>query len=216
MSKKGGVAPADATIFRQFVARPREVGALRRSSPALGIALASEVRWPERAAVIEAGAGDGAITEHLLAAKPSRTPFLAVELNPACAEALRRRIPEVRVVEDDLANLGAICARENVGEVGVVVATLPWSVIPEDKRIRMLEAIVGTLAPGGQLLFYIYVQALPFWRRSPFARVLRRSFGRIERGSVVWKNVPPAVVYSCREVRSPASRADGRRGAAGG
>lgn len=204
MPKEGTAAPADATIFRQFVARPREIGAVRRSSPALGIAMARAVRWPEHAAVIEAGAGDGAITEHLLAAKPPATPFLAVELNPNCADALKRRIPDVRVVVDDLANLPSICAREQVGDVGVVVATLPWSVIPEDKQTRMLEAIVETLLPDGQLLFYIYVQALGFWRRSPFARVLQQRFRTIERGVTVWKNVPPAVVYDCRGVRPKA------------
>ncbi len=206
MPKQDGTAPADSPIFRQFVARPREVGALRRSSPALGIAMAEAVRWPERAAVIEAGPGDGAITEHLLAAKPAGTPFLAVELNQTCAHALARRIPDLRVVVDDLANLCSICASENVGEVGVVVATLPWSVIPEDKQTSMLEAILDTLAPDGQLLFYIYVQALPFWRRSPFSRLLHARFRTVERGSVVWKNVPPAVVYACRDI-VPASGA---------
>lgn len=207
MPKEDGTAPADSTIFRQFVARPREIGALRRSSPALGVAMAEAVRWPERAAVIEAGAGDGAITEHLLAEKPPETPFLAVELNQTCADALTRRLPDLKVVVDDLANLPSICAREQVGEVGVVVATLPWSVIPEDKQTRMLEAIVETLNPDGQLLFYIYIQALGFWRRSPFARVLHRRFRSIERGSIVWKNVPPAAVYNCRDLCPEAGKA---------
>lgn len=206
MPKQDTTAPADSPIFRQFVTKPREVGAIRRSSPGLGIAMANAVRWPENAAVIEAGAGDGAITEHLLAAKPAGTPFLAVELNEMCAHALARRIPGLKVVVDDLANLCSICASEKVGEVGAVVATLPWSVIPEDKQTSMLEAILDTLAPDGQLLFYIYIQALPFWRRSPFARRLHERFRTIERGSVVWKNVPPAVVYACRDI-VPASGA---------
>ena len=198
MPRDDGAAPADSTILRQFVTRPREVGAVWRSSPALGIAMAEAVRWPREAAVIEAGAGDGAITEHLLAAKPPGTRFLAVELNRTCAHELARRLPGVEVVVDDLVNLCSICAREQVGAVGTVVATLPWSVIPEDKQTAMLEAILETLGPDGQLLFYIYVQALPFWRRSPFARLLQKSFQTIEHGSVVWKNVPPAVVYDCR------------------
>jgi phospholipid N-methyltransferase len=198
MPKKREPAAADATIFRQFVSRPREVGAVRRSSPALGIAMANAVRWPEDRAVIEAGPGDGAITEHLLAVKPAATPFLAVELNEACAHALERRLPDLKVVVDDLANLCSICTRESVGEVGVVVATLPWSVIPENKRAEMLEAVLETLTPDGQFLFYIYVQALPFWRRSPFAQLLHERFETIEHGSVVWKNVPPAVVFDCR------------------
>jgi len=86
-------------------------------------------------------------------------------------------------------------------EVEIQGATLPWSVVPERKRTGMLAAILETLSPDGQFLFYIYVQALPFWRRSPFARLLHESFETIEHGSVVWKNVPPAVVFACRGPR---------------
>lgn len=207
MPEEDGGAPANSTILRQFVARPREVGAVWRSSPALGIAMAEALHWPREAAVVEAGAGDGAITEHLLAAKPADTPFLAVELNQMCAHALARRLPDLKIVVDDLANLCSICARESVGEVGAVVATLPWSVIPEDKQTSMLEAILETLGPDGQLLFYIYIQALPFWRRSPFAKLVHESFQTVEHGSVVWKNVPPAVVFACRGLRRAARQA---------
>ena len=200
----GGPEPRpgpDATIFRQFVARPREVGAIRRSSPALGAAMARQVRWPERSHVVEAGAGDGAITESLVAAKPDSARFLAVELNPTCAAALSRRLPEVRLVVDDLVNLPSICEREGIAAVGTVVATLPWSVLPKDRQEALLEAILATLEPGGQLLFYIYLQALPFWRRSPFARRLHERFGSVRRSRAVWSNLPPAVVFECRGLR---------------
>ena len=194
-------APVDGTILRQFVARPREVGAIRRSSPALGAAMARAVHWPEDAAVIEAGPGDGGITESLLAEKPEAAPFVAVELNPACAAALSRRLPGVRVVLDDLANLPAICAREGIGPPGVVVATLPWSLLAPERQQTLLQAILAALAPGGQLLFYIYLQALPFWRRSAFAKLLETRFGIIEHGRIIWRNLPPAVVFDCRGLR---------------
>ena len=193
--------PAGNTILREFVRNPREVGAVRRSSRALGDTLANAVRWPAGGTVVEAGAGDGAVTESLLAAKPDGVRFLAVELNPTCAEALRTRLPDVRVIVDDLVNLPAICDREEVGRPDVVVATLPWSLVPRDRQLRLSNAMLAALAPGGQLLFYIYAQALPFWRRSPFARILESRFARVEQGTVIWKNLPPAVVVDCRGLR---------------
>ncbi len=192
---------ADSTIFRQFVMRPREIGALSRSSPALARRMAEAVRWPTSGTVIEAGPGDGAITEELLAEKPDGASFLAVEVNPEFAAALQRKLPEVRVVLDDLLHLPRICAREGVSEVDVVVATLPWSLLPQKRQKALLRAILDTLSPTGQFLFYIYVQALPLWHLSSFARLLRERFGTIERGRVVWRNLPPAIIFDCRDLR---------------
>lgn len=189
------------TILRAFVRNPREVGAVRRSSRFLGDALASAVRWPPDGAVVEAGPGDGAITESLVAARPKDVRFLAVELNPECAEALRARLPDVRVVVDDLANLASICEREGLGPPEVVVATLPWSLLARERQLELADAILAALAPGGQLIFYIYAQTLPLWRRSPFARIIGERFRRVEQGSIIWKNLPPAIIVNCRGLR---------------
>ncbi len=160
------------------------------------------VLWPEdRAAVIEAGPGDGAITESLIAARPEGARFLAVEVNPECARALSRRLPEVEVVVDDLANLDAICRRQEIPEVGVVVATLPWSLLPKGQQEALIRAILAALGPGGQLLFYIYVQALPFWKRSLFAQQVHARFAEVRRTPIIWTNFPPAVVFDCRGLR---------------
>lgn len=206
MGARRGRGPAPSpgsrgTILRQFFRRPREVGAVHPSSRALGDAVAAAVRWPQRGCVVEAGPGDGAITERLLAVRPAGVRFLAVELNPECAAALSRRLADVEVVVDDVANLTTICEREGLGRPAVVVATLPWSLLPRDRQRQLAKALVSALAPGGELLFYIYVQALPFWERSTFARIIRPRFARMERETVVWKNLPPAVVVACRDRR---------------
>lgn len=201
-SAASGRPPPDNTLLRQFVSRPRQIGTLRRSSAALGRMMARMVLWPEdRAAVIEAGPGDGAITESLIAARPEGARFLAVEVNPECARALSRRLPEVEVVVDDLANLDAICRRQEIPEVGVVVATLPWSLLPKGQQEALIRAILAALGPGGQLLFYIYVQALPFWKRSLFAQQVHARFAEVRRTPIIWTNFPPAVVFDCRGLR---------------
>ena len=189
------------TILREFVRNPRQVGAIRRSSRFLGEALATAVRWRSGGTVVEAGPGDGAITERLVAAKPEQVRFLAVELSPNCAEALKVRLPAVQVIVDDLVNLPAICEREQIGQPDVIVATLPWSLLPRDRQLLLANAMLSALAPGGQLLFYIYAQALVFWRHSPFARILETRFRIVERRTVIWRTLPPAVVVDCRGLR---------------
>ncbi len=187
-----------AGFLREFVSRPREVGAIAASSPALGRAVAACVPWSPGGAVVEAGPGDGAITGFLLAEKPKDATFLAVELNPQLASTLAERMPEATVVVGDLCNLPEICGDRGVERVDAVVATLPWSLLPGEKQRELLEGILGVLAPGGRLIFYIYMHALPIWRRSLFVRLLQERFETIEERLSVWRNVPPAVVFSCR------------------
>ncbi len=198
--------PRQTGILREFVTRPREIGALAASSPTLGRAVAAHVRWAPESAVVEAGPGSGAITEFLVEGKPKDAAFLAVELNPTLAAALARRLPEVAVVEGDLSDLPAICASRGVSRVGTVVATLPWSLLPEERQRALLDSIVDVLDPGGSLVFYIYLHALPLWRRSLFARLLRERFETVEEAGAVWRNVPPALVFACKNpVVSPAA-----------
>ncbi len=190
--------PGDAGFLREFVARPREIGALAPSSPALGRAVAACVPWSPGSAVVEAGPGSGAITEFLAAEKPEEGTFFAVELNPTLAAALSKRMPDLEVVVGDLRNLREICEERGVTRVGTVIATLPWSVLREDRRRELLESIVEVLEPGGRLVFYIYLHALPIWRRSLFARLLKARFETVEGRQTVWANFPPAAVFVCR------------------
>jgi len=191
--------PRDTAGFlREFVTRPREVGALAPSSPALGKAVAECVPWSAKTAVVEAGPGDGAITEFLVENKPDDATFFAVELNPQLASTLAERLPEVPVVVGDLCDLPQMCADRGLDEVDAVVATLPWSVLSETKQRALLDGITGVLAPGGRLVFYVYLHALPFLRRSLFVKLIRERFETMEEQLTVWRNIPPAVVFSCR------------------
>ena len=107
-----------------------------------------------------------------------------------CAEALRRRLPEVHLVVDDLARLPEICAAESVPRPKVVVATLPWSVLTRERQEAALDGVCRSLPPGGQFVFFVYLHAVPFWRRTGFARSIRKRFGVVERTETVWRNVP--------------------------
>ena len=137
-----------AGFLREFVSRPREVGAIAASSPALGRAVAACVPWSPGGAVVEAGPGDGAITGFLLAEKPKDATFLAVELNPQLASTLAERMPEATVVVGDLGNLPKICGDRGVERVDAVVATLPWSLLSGGKAAGVARRHPGSFGTG--------------------------------------------------------------------
>ncbi|MEU2337266.1 hypothetical protein ABZ608_27415 [Streptomyces sp. NPDC013172] len=58
------------------------------------------------------------------------------------------------------------------------------TVMSQDRRGQILDAVTGVLAPGGR-----------------FTAELARRFDRLERSRTVWANLPPAFVH--RAVRRP-------------
>jgi phospholipid N-methyltransferase len=62
---------------------------------------------------------------------------------------------------------------------------------------RILEAILSSLAPGGQFVAFAYVHALWFPPSLRFRRRPVQYFKRVETTPIVWRNLPQALVYRC-------------------
>ncbi|MEV5845836.1 methyltransferase, partial [Streptomyces sp. NPDC051985] len=85
--------------------------------------------------------------------------------------------------------------------VDAVVSGLPWTVMPQNRRGHILDAVTEVLTPGGRFTTFAYLHAA----RTPPARhltaELARRFDRLERTRTVWANLPPAFVH--RATRRP-------------
>jgi phospholipid N-methyltransferase len=64
---------------------------------------------------------------------------------------------------------------------------------------QILKSVIECLRANGTFVTfgYTHVQWLPGARR--FRDLLRRNFRVVEQSSTVWRNLPPALVYSCRQ-----------------
>jgi phosphatidylethanolamine/phosphatidyl-N-methylethanolamine N-methyltransferase len=173
-----------AAFMALALTRPSLVGALAPSSRRLARAMAEHAGEAE--ALIELGAGTGAITTALQAAAPG-VPLIAVELQPDLAAGLQRRLPEVNVAcapaHEVLATHGHAPDRT------VVVSSLPFRSLPEAMRRTTLDALLAFVegAPGRRLVQYTYQPRAPF--ALPAGSPLRWSLR-----DVVWGNLPPAGV----------------------
>jgi phospholipid N-methyltransferase len=148
--------------------------------------------------VVEYGPGTGVVTELLREAVPSECRLFAIEVDPALAERLRARFPDLKVYRDSVGNVGEVCSQEGIEAVDCVVSGLPWATFSEERQAEFLEATVTVLKPGGQFLTFAYVHGtwLPPGRR--FREKLSIYFSEVTRSRIVWKNLPPAYVYVCR------------------
>ena len=187
------VARSPQSLFlRELVAQPTSVGAICASSPRLAARMAALVGEQPLGLVVELGGGTGVITAALLAHGVAPARLVVVEQSVALAEHLRKRFPDVCVLQGDAAELVTWHAegRLPAGADGLpqpihtIVSGLPLLSIPAPSRQRILCAGVQALAPSGRLVQFTYALRGPSpWQVSGLAR---------QHSERVLANLPPA------------------------
>jgi phosphatidylethanolamine/phosphatidyl-N-methylethanolamine N-methyltransferase len=173
-------------FFRRWLANPLEMGSVVPSSPALGRRVAAAVRAGPPGAVVELGAGTGAITRAMIEGGIAPSRLVVVEIVPEMAEMLRRAYPGVTVLCGDAWRLPSLLGPDWRGRIGSVVCGIPLVLLPRARQRALVEAIEA-IAPGRGFLHYTYCITSPL----P-ARRLGLSGRRL-----AWTpaNFPPASVW---------------------
>lgn len=181
----------------EFLLHPAKTGAITPSSQSLARTMVEWIDLPKARTVVEYGPGTGAFTGFILKRMPADSRFVAIELNSRLAELFRLRYPDLTLVEDSVANVGAICRGLGIESVDCIVCGLPWASFPESLQILLLNRMMEVLSEHGQFVTFAYLQGLllPAGRR--FAELLPRYFSHVSRSRTVWLNLPPAFVYQC-------------------
>ncbi|WP_258349152.1 class I SAM-dependent methyltransferase [Saccharopolyspora gregorii] len=191
--------------YRKFAARaarkPGLVGAVAPSSPHLAREMASIV--PRTASetgpvVVELGPGTGALSRAVRDRLPEGGRHLAIELDSGMVEHLRADLPWLEVVQGDAAKLRTLLADHGVDRVDAVISGLPWSIFPGELQRDILAEIGQVLVPGGAFTTFAYVHALGMSGARAFRNRLDLAFDEVLTSRTVWRNVPPARIYTCR------------------
>lgn len=190
---------AAMSITTEFLRRPLMTGAVAPSSRRLAYAMTEGAGLERARLVAELGPGTGVFTDAILARLGPDARLVAVELNPVLAARLSatRRDTRLTVVRGSAAELAAAVD----GPVDAVVSGLPWTVMPQDRRRRILDAVTEVLASGGRFSTFAYLHAAWTPPARAFTAELACRFDRLERSKAVWANLPPAFVH--RATRRP-------------
>ncbi len=193
-----------------YLRKPQVVGAVAPSSKALAQALCEPYhRYPRPAAVLEVGAGTGAITRHLGTILGEADTLDICEIEPTFTDVLRREVltradfaspvasGRVRLLEAPVQDL----SHEN--RYDFIISCLPLNVFELNDVQDVFSALRSCLKPGGILSYFEYMGAR---RTSRYLAVGRRR-SRIRSVSsflsqnirehqfdrrVVLRNLPPA------------------------
>jgi phosphatidylethanolamine/phosphatidyl-N-methylethanolamine N-methyltransferase len=196
-----GSRAGTALFLKRWLRRPFAVGAVVPSGRLLAEAMArttfAEMKGRE-GHVIELGAGTGEVTKALLAAGIPADRLALVERDPELASFLRRHFAGPKIVEGDAARLPKILAEQGIGSVSAVVSSLPLLSLPADVVRGIVEGVFDALPRGGSLVQFTYGPAQPVPRSLSQALRLVGS-----RGPRIWRNMPPAVVWTFRRPAGP-------------
>lgn len=196
-----GSRAGTALFLKRWLRRPFAVGAVVPSGRLLAEAMArttfAEMKGRE-GHVIELGAGTGEVTKALLAAGIPADRLALVERDPELASFLRRHFAGPRIVEGDAARLPKILSQQGIGSVSAVVSSLPLLSLPADVVRGIVEGVFGALPRGGALVQFTYGPA------QPVPRSLSQALRLVgTRGPRIWRNMPPAVVWTFRRPAGP-------------
>ncbi len=189
------VEPAGTALFlKRWLRRPFATGAVVPSGRLLAEAMAATARAAidgRPGHVIELGAGTGGVTKALLAAGIAAERLVLVERDPEFATFLRRHFDGPRILEGDAARLPRLLAEHGIAPVAAVVSSLPLLSLPAEVVNGIVAGAFEALPRGAALVQFTYGP------KPPIPRALRERLHLDgAHGRRIWRNVPPAVVWT--------------------
>jgi len=196
MADNGPTVRDHLQLLGKFLRHPRTIGAVAPSSAALAREMVTLVGQGDAERVAELGPGTGSFTREIVGRLGSRGRLLAVELDAAFVEGIRRRWPAVECVCASAEALPELAAARGLLPVDRIVSGLPFASLPEATTRTILDGIERSLRPAGTFTTFQYVHAYILPPAVAFRRELTRRMGAPPKATLVIRNVPPAWVLT--------------------
>ncbi|HEY3638618.1 MAG TPA: rRNA adenine N-6-methyltransferase family protein [Rhizomicrobium sp.] len=192
MSNAAAKNTSDELLFlRRLLLRPRSIGAIAPSSPALARKIAAQIDPKCEGNVIELGPGTGVVTEALIARGIPFDRLIAVEADPDLARHMRERFPGLRVIEGDAFCLDRTLPCAETGPLAGVVSGLPLLNFPPAQRRELIISALARIPSGGPFVQFSYGFTAPVPADKEIA---------VKQTGFVLANLPPARVWVYRRV----------------
>lgn len=172
-------------FLKEALHAPLRVGAVVPSSPRLAEMMARRAVADRPRQILEVGAGDGAITKALLAARSKETHLLICERSETFRPALEQLLADetnVTLFIDDVQALSDSWS----GQIDVIVSGLPFASFSATLRHDLLAQFQTLLRSGGHFIAFQYTR---------FQFKMFRDYFQEHSYSHTFYNLPPAYVF---------------------
>ncbi len=184
----------------QFCRNPRTIGAIAPSSRKLAAKMVAPINFKKARVIVEYGPGCGVFTRHVLSQiDRKKTIFFGLELNEKMNRLASEKAPEAIIYQDSAAEIRKYLRQYGVDHADAIISGLPWASFPESLQDEILAETVSGLPEGGVFTTFAYLHGLILPSGIRFRRKLLQHFSTVETSPVVWRNLPPALVYWCRK-----------------
>ncbi|MEM9526980.1 MAG: methyltransferase [Bacteroidota bacterium] len=168
----------------------RTTGTLTRSSTALCKAAIDRIDFGSARTIVELGAGDGVITEHILKRLHPEGKVIAFEVSADLCDDMRAIGDERLVVAEDSAeNIRHWLDQIGADKADHIVSAIPFAALSEELGRSIVKAAKDNLRKGG-----CYNQVHYSLKTKGYYEA---AFGKVE-AKRVWENLPPAWVLYCQ------------------
>jgi phosphatidylethanolamine/phosphatidyl-N-methylethanolamine N-methyltransferase len=178
-------------FLRALFARPKNIGAIFPSSPALAQAMARQIDPHRPGPVLELGPGTGVITKAILARGIAPERLTLVEYDEDFARHNAAHFPGATVIQGDAFHLARTLGASFAGPFAAVLSGLPLLNFPIALRRRLVDGALERLAPGAPFIQFSYGTHAP---------VVPPPGHSVVRAALVWANLPPARVWVYRKI----------------
>ena len=186
-------------MFKHFVKKPGEIGAVCPSSAVLAKTITSEINLCKARNIVEIGPGTGVFTEAIIPNLHNDANFFVIELNSNLHSLFEKKFPDIKAYNNCASELEGIMKEEKIESIDVIISGLPWASFPPALQDEVLETIFNSLSPGGVFTTFAYLQGFLMKGAHRFRALLKDKFDKVETSKTVWRNFPPAFVYRCRK-----------------
>lgn len=180
------------------------VAAVAPSSIHLAAAMVEPLHLSQASVAVELGGGTGVMTRALLRELPRDARLIVFEINSHFFSYLKTHFddPRLVLVNENVENIESELRKRGVDHVDVVLSSLGLAFMSEAQRRKIFDGLRPFLRPNTVLTQFQYVSSVQFengrLHRLSLRPLLHRYFKSV-RSKIVWRNVPPAYVYACRQ-----------------
>jgi|UPI0002E112A6 phospholipid N-methyltransferase len=181
-----------ATLFvREFLLNPRTIGAILPSSDYLAEKMMASVCFEQAKYIIEYGPGTGVFTDKILRYRHPDTVVMIIEHNREFFCILNEKYQDeknVIIINGSAEHIETYVKEHNIPFVDYIISGLPFASLPLHVSNAILNKARYLLGVKGKFITFQYTQTK--------VRLFTQFFNQmtVER---VYRNLPPAFVFSC-------------------
>ncbi len=179
-------------FFKEGIKNIRTTGSITPSSRFLCKKMVDKVDFSTSKFIVELGAGDGVLTEYILAGMGKDTRLMVFEINPKLCKIIRERFEDDRMIliEDSAEKLPEYIQKHQLPDVDFVVSALPFTSLPKELAPKIVSTCQKSMRKGGKFIQMHYSLIL--------RKLYKNIFGNLK-VDFTPMNVPPAFVFVCEK-----------------